>query len=101
LRKRAGKARRRGSLAWPQFLREYIPGHYPGWQKVIGEFHFRLGQHSAARADQEFLNCLSVELIVLNRPSSAKSADLDSSIAFIRKSKKRLPERGCWIRQRQ
>ncbi|ODU01416.1 MAG: RNA polymerase subunit sigma-70 [Planctomycetes bacterium SCN 63-9] len=45
-----------------------IPARYPGWHTVIGEFHFRLGQYSAAnhawqealslttsRADREFL----------------------------------------------
>ena len=47
---------------------ENIPAHYPGWHAVIGDLHFRVGQHSAgefawrealrlttARADQEFL----------------------------------------------
>lgn len=47
---------------------ESVPARYPGWHAVIGELHFRLGQHSAAkrawhealrlttaRADQEFL----------------------------------------------
>jgi len=47
---------------------ESVPARYPGWHAVIGEFHFRLGQHApaasawqealrltAARADQEFL----------------------------------------------
>ncbi len=47
---------------------ENIPARYPGWHAVIGELHFRLGQHSAseqawrealrwtsASADQEFL----------------------------------------------
>ncbi len=45
-----------------------VPARYPGWPTVIGEFHFRLGRHSAterawrealrlttARADREFL----------------------------------------------
>ena len=49
-------------------LPEKILVRYPGWHVVIGEFHFRLGRHSAAerawrealrlttaRADQEFL----------------------------------------------
>ncbi len=49
-------------------LPENVPARYPGWHAVIGELHFRLGQHSAAerawrealclttaRADQEFL----------------------------------------------
>src|SRR5262245_17113395 len=48
--------------------KEVVPTRYPGWHVVIGEFHFRLGQHAAAahawqealrlttaRADQEFL----------------------------------------------
>jgi RNA polymerase sigma-70 factor (ECF subfamily) len=48
--------------------RESVPARYPGWHVVVGELHFRLGQHSAAanawqealrlttaRADQEFL----------------------------------------------
>ena len=48
---------------------ESVPARYPGWPTVIGEFHFRLGQHSAAerawrealrlttsRADREFLH---------------------------------------------
>jgi RNA polymerase sigma-70 factor (ECF subfamily) len=47
---------------------ESIPARYPGWHTVIGELHFRLGEHAAAarawrealrlttaRADQEFL----------------------------------------------
>ncbi len=47
---------------------ENVPACYPGWHAVIGELHFRLGQHSAAErawqealcwtsagADQEFL----------------------------------------------
>ncbi len=47
---------------------ESVPDRYPGWHAVIGELHFRLGQHSAAehawrealrmttaRADREFL----------------------------------------------
>jgi RNA polymerase sigma-70 factor (ECF subfamily) len=47
---------------------ENIPARYPGWQAVIGELNFRLGQHSAAerawrealrfttaRAEREFL----------------------------------------------
>jgi predicted RNA polymerase sigma factor len=47
---------------------ESVPARYPGWHVVIGELHFRLGQHSAAerawrealrfttaRADREFL----------------------------------------------
>jgi RNA polymerase sigma-70 factor (ECF subfamily) len=49
-------------------LPENVPAGYPGWHAVIGELHFRLGQHSAAerawrealrlttaRADREFL----------------------------------------------
>ena len=49
-------------------LPENVPARYPGWHAVIGELHFRLGQHSAAecawrealrfttaRADREFL----------------------------------------------
>lgn len=49
-------------------LPQSVPARYPGWHAVIGELHFRLGQHSAAerawqealrlttaRADQEFL----------------------------------------------
>jgi RNA polymerase sigma-70 factor (ECF subfamily) len=49
-------------------LPENVPVHYPGWHAVLGELHFRLGQHTAAdsawrqalefstaRADQEFL----------------------------------------------
>ena len=49
-------------------LPECVPTRYPGWHTVIGELHFRLGQHSAAerawrealrlttaRADREFL----------------------------------------------
>jgi RNA polymerase sigma-70 factor (ECF subfamily) len=49
-------------------LPENVPARYPGWHTVIGELHFRLGQHSAAeralrealrlttaRADREFL----------------------------------------------
>lgn len=48
---------------------ESVPARYPGWHAVIGELHFRLGQHAAAerawrealrfttaRADQEFLH---------------------------------------------
>jgi RNA polymerase sigma-70 factor (ECF subfamily) len=48
--------------------KDFVPTDYPGWHAVIGEFHFRLGQHAAAarawqealrlttaRADQEFL----------------------------------------------
>jgi RNA polymerase sigma-70 factor (ECF subfamily) len=48
---------------------ESVPAHYPGWHSVIGELHFRLGQHAAAgrawrealhlttaRADREFLH---------------------------------------------
>src|SRR5262249_8092698 len=48
--------------------KDIVPTRYPGWHVVIGEFHFRLGQHAAAthawqealrlttaRADQEFL----------------------------------------------
>jgi RNA polymerase sigma-70 factor (ECF subfamily) len=47
---------------------ESVPARYPGWHAVVGELHFRLGQHSAAarawwealrlttaRADQDFL----------------------------------------------
>jgi RNA polymerase sigma-70 factor (ECF subfamily) len=47
---------------------ENVPARYPGWHVVMGELHFRLGQHSAAedawqealrlttaRADREFL----------------------------------------------
>jgi RNA polymerase sigma-70 factor (ECF subfamily) len=47
---------------------ESVPARYPGWHAVIGELHFRLGQHAAAerawrdalrwttaRADREFL----------------------------------------------
>jgi RNA polymerase sigma-70 factor (ECF subfamily) len=47
---------------------ESVPVRYPGWHAVLGELHFRLGQHSAAerawqealrlttaRADREFL----------------------------------------------
>jgi predicted RNA polymerase sigma factor len=47
---------------------ESVPSRYPGWHVVMGELHFRLGQHSAAelawreairfttaRADREFL----------------------------------------------
>jgi RNA polymerase sigma-70 factor (ECF subfamily) len=46
-----------------------VPARYPGWHAVLGEFHFRLGHHSAAarawrealrfttaRADREFLH---------------------------------------------
>jgi RNA polymerase sigma-70 factor (ECF subfamily) len=46
-----------------------VPASYPGWHAVIGELHFRLGQHAAAecawrealryttaRADREFLH---------------------------------------------
>jgi RNA polymerase sigma-70 factor (ECF subfamily) len=49
-------------------LPESIPAGYPGWQAVIGEFHFRLGRHAlagrawrealrltTARVDREFL----------------------------------------------
>ncbi len=45
-----------------------IPAHYPGWHAVVGELHFRLGEHedaahswrealrlTAARAEREFL----------------------------------------------
>jgi RNA polymerase sigma-70 factor (ECF subfamily) len=48
--------------------KDIVPTRYPGWHVVMGEFHFRLGQHAAAthawqealrlttaRADQEFL----------------------------------------------
>src|SRR4051794_15984733 len=35
---------------------EDVPARYPGWHAVIGELHFRLGQHSAAgRAWREAL----------------------------------------------
>jgi len=61
-----------GSQAGPKrlaaVLPENVPARYPGWHAVIGELHFRLGQHSAAerawrealrlttaRADREFL----------------------------------------------
>lgn len=50
-------------------LPEDVPASYPGWHAVMGELHFRLGQHSAAecawreslrlttaRADREFLH---------------------------------------------
>jgi RNA polymerase sigma-70 factor (ECF subfamily) len=49
-------------------LPENVPARYPGWYTVIGELHFRLGQHAAAerawrealrlttgRTDREFL----------------------------------------------
>jgi RNA polymerase sigma-70 factor (ECF subfamily) len=36
---------------------ERVPARYPGWHAVIGELHFRLGRHSAAkRAWQEALH---------------------------------------------
>jgi RNA polymerase sigma-70 factor (ECF subfamily) len=36
---------------------QQVPDRYPGWHAVIGELHFRLGQHSAAeRAWQEALH---------------------------------------------
>jgi RNA polymerase sigma-70 factor (ECF subfamily) len=39
---------------------ENVPERYPGWHAVIGELHFRLGQHSAAeRAWQEALRWTS------------------------------------------
>lgn len=47
---------------------EHVPARYPGWHAVVGELHYRLGQHAAAvrawkealrlataTADQEFL----------------------------------------------
>jgi RNA polymerase sigma-70 factor (ECF subfamily) len=30
-------------------LPEHVPARFPGWHAVVGELHFRLGQHSAAQ----------------------------------------------------
>ena len=40
----ASRARPPGTRRCP----ENVPARYPGWHAVIGEFHFRLGQYSAA-----------------------------------------------------
>ena len=64
-------------------LPESVPARYPGWHAVIGELHFRLGQHTAAerawrealrftsaRADQEFLR----RRLAVCRPEVGKPA---------------------------
>ncbi len=60
-----------------------VPAGYPGWYAVMGEFHFRLGRHSAAerawrealrlttaRADREFLS----RRLAACRPDGAEPA---------------------------
>src|SRR5262249_43921054 len=62
---------------------ESIPARYPGWHAVIGELHFRLGEHAAAalaweealrlttaRADQEFLR----RRVAVCRPDGSEPA---------------------------
>jgi RNA polymerase sigma-70 factor (ECF subfamily) len=64
-----------------------VPARYPGWHAVIGEFHFRLGQHSAAErawqealrftsasTDQEFLRCRLADCQRVLRPTSRSNS---------------------------
>jgi RNA polymerase sigma-70 factor (ECF subfamily) len=60
--------------------KEIVPARYPGWRLVLGELHFRLGEHAAAaaawqealglttaRADQEFLRRRLEKAVVSSR----------------------------------